>query len=116
VYHGRKYTYQVVQHWIAMNRIVVRQTHPTTEFGEKQHVAQSVLPSSKRSTTSPTADDLRCSGLEVVFFFFALICVCAATHAYYNLQLREKEDGAPSTLYQALLQVTRLGTFQGGGL
>ena len=47
----------------------------------------------------------------VVFFFFALICVCAATHAYYNLQLREKEDGAPSTLYQALLQVTRLGIF-----
>jgi len=47
----------------------------------------------------------------VVFFFFALICVCAATHAYYNLQLREKDTGTPSTLYQALLQVTRLGIF-----
>jgi len=47
----------------------------------------------------------------VVFFFFALICVCAATHAYYNLELRERKDGHPSTLYQALLQVTRLGIF-----
>jgi len=46
----------------------------------------------------------------VVFFFFALICVCAATHAYYNLQLREDSEYT-SSLYQALLQVTRLGIF-----
>ena len=46
----------------------------------------------------------------VVFFLFALICVCAATHAYYNLQLREDSEHT-SSLYQSLLQVLRLGIF-----
>ena len=34
-------------------------------------------------------------------------CICAATHAYYNLQLRED----PTPTYAAFMQVVRLGIF-----
>ena len=41
----------------------------------------------------------------VSFFFLTAIALCAATHAYYNLQTREGK----SALYQAFLQTVRLG-------
>ncbi|CAK8996077.1 unnamed protein product [Durusdinium trenchii] len=43
----------------------------------------------------------------VGFFFFAFVCVCAATHAYYNLQVRDEDY----PIYDAFLQVVRLGLF-----
>ncbi|CAK9034200.1 unnamed protein product [Durusdinium trenchii] len=41
------------------------------------------------------------------FFLVTCTCILAATHAYYNLQLREE----PTPTYAAFLQVIRLGIF-----
>lgn len=41
------------------------------------------------------------------FFFLMTICIVAASHAYYNLKL--KED--PSPIYAAFMQIFRLGIF-----
>ena len=42
-----------------------------------------------------------------VFFFVTGVCIAAAAHAYYNLQLREE----PGPIYAAFMQVIRLGIF-----
>ena len=42
-----------------------------------------------------------------VFFFVTSVCIAAAVHAYYNLQLREE----PGPVYAAFMQVIRLGIF-----
>ena len=41
------------------------------------------------------------------FFLLMVICIASASHAYYNLQLREE----PTPTYAALMQVVRLGIF-----
>ena len=41
------------------------------------------------------------------FFFLTGVCVAAAAHAYYNLELRDE----PSPMYAAIIQVVRLGLF-----
>ena len=41
------------------------------------------------------------------FVVVTATCVCAAAHAYYNLQLREE----PTPTYAAFIQVVRLGIF-----
>ena len=41
------------------------------------------------------------------FFFIMTICIVAASHAYYNLKLREE----PSPSYAAIMQIVRLGIF-----
>ena len=49
------------------------------------------------------------SAIKDTFAFFMLtgLCLAAATHAYYNLQLREE----PTPSYAAMMQVVRLGIF-----
>ena len=41
------------------------------------------------------------------FMVVTVTCICAATHAYYNLQLRDD----PTPTYAAFMQVVRLGIF-----
>ena len=41
------------------------------------------------------------------FFFLLTICIVAASHAYYNLELRDE----PSPSYAAIMQIVRLGIF-----
>ena len=41
------------------------------------------------------------------FFFLTGVCLAAAAHAYYNLELRDE----PSPMYAAVMQVVRLGLF-----
>ena len=49
------------------------------------------------------------SAIKDTFAFFLLmtICLAAATHAYYNLQVRQE----PVPTYEAVMQVVRLGIF-----
>lgn len=44
------------------------------------------------------------------FFLVTAICLLAATHAYYNLQVRYE----PSPVYAAFMQVMRLGSLGRG--